>query len=273
MGAGTRSAASTYYGLTNRPTVGRTGGRAERLSATIRFLGVSGFELVTREGTKLLVDPLLAGRPEAGIDPSPVALEELADADLILVTHGAWDHLGQAFELLRGGAAQLVCGPEVEAHALANGVSADRVVKIIEGCRIRRGAVLVTALRAHHLSLFETGSGWISGPALSFLIESADGTRVFHSGDTALFGDLRLFGELYSPDVALLCVGATEPELAPLPPEEAALAADWLDARVVIPMHFVPGSPAPQQFARHLAGRRSDIEVVHLSPGEVYARG
>jgi L-ascorbate metabolism protein UlaG (beta-lactamase superfamily) len=96
------------------------------------------------------------------------------------------------------------------------------------------------------------------------------GPTIYHSGDTSLFSDLRLFGELHRPDVALLCVGGVRSqgfEVVPLPPEEAALALEWLGAPIAIPMHFRPDSAAPAEFAR-AAARRTRARVVQMQPGD-----
>ncbi len=235
--------------------------------AGLRFLGTSGFEITTEAGRRVLIDPFLAGNER--VPPSPVTVEELAGADLVLVTHGAYDHLGQAFDILAAGDATLVCGAEVRIHAIACGVAPERVAKVLPGTRLETGdGIAVKALPVSHLSLIDSPAGRLSGPPLAFVVETDGGTRIFHSGDTSLVGDLRLFGELYRPHVVLLCVGETEPMTAPLPPDEAAIAADWLDAPLVVPMHFVPGDPEPARFTAALAQRRPDILVVHLAPGE-----
>lgn len=84
-----------------------------------------------------------------------------------------------------------------------------------------------------------------------------------------LFSDLKLFGELYRPGVALLCVGALEEGVAALPPEEAAIAADWLNAPLVIPMHYRAASEV-EVFQARLAARRPGMRVVRLEPGDVF---
>ncbi len=240
------------------------------MSLRFRFLGVSGFEVITEAGTRLLIDPFLSGSPELGLPPSPVALEELDGVHLILVTHGAYDHLGQAVEIASRTGATLCCGVDVRIHALREGLADDRIAKMITGCTFAARDVRVKALEARHVSFFRSHGEYLSAQPLSYLIETAAGTRIYHSGDTSLFSDLKLYGELYHPDVALICVGAAEKDLAPLPPDEAALATDWLNPQAAIPMHFRPGASAPEEFASHLAARRPDIQVFHLQPGETF---
>jgi L-ascorbate metabolism protein UlaG (beta-lactamase superfamily) len=232
----------------------------------LQYLGTSGFAITTEAGRRIVVDPLVAGTEV--IPPSPVSVDDLADADLVLVTHAAYDHLGQALEICAAGGATLVCGPEVRLRALDRGLAPERIGKVFQGVRWTAGDLAVKVLPAVHLSMMPTGDGYISGMPFSFVIETDGGRRIYHSGDTSLYGDLRLFGELYAPDAALLCVGATEPMLTPMEPAEAAIAADWLDAPVAVPMHYLPGDNTPAQFAEALAHRRPDIEARILEPGE-----
>ena len=91
--------------------------------------------------------------------------------------------------------------------------------------------------------------------------------KVFHAGDTALSAELRMLGELYRPDAAFLPVGATEPGLEFMPPDEAAIALQWIGARTAIPMHFPPGSGADRAFADAVAARGLDAHVEFMAPG------
>lgn len=238
------------------------------MTVRIRFLGVSGFEIVTEAGTRIVVDPFVEGSAAKGIPPSPVTLDELDGTHAVVVSHGAWDHLGQAVEIARRSGGTLCCGVDVRVHALKDGLADDQIRKMIPGTSFTTRDVSIRALPASHVSFFSSHGEHLSAQPLSFLVRAEPGIAVYHSGDTSLFGDLKLFGELYHPDVALLCVGATEDGLAPLPPDEAAIAADWLNARVVVPMHFRPGDPEPKEFRERLRERRPDIEVHSLEPGE-----
>lgn len=240
------------------------------MPVTVRFLGVSGFEIRTDGGRTIVVDPFLAGSAEMGLPPSPVAAADLRDVDLILVTHGAYDHLGQAVDIAARTGARLVCGPEVRIHALRQGLPGAQIAKMVSGSTFEAHGMRIRALEAHHVSFFESHGAYLSAQPLSYLIETASGARLYHSGDTSLFSDLKLFGELYRPQVALLCVGAVEEGVAALPPEEAAIAADWLNAPLVIPMHFRAGAAEVEVFQARLAARRPDIRVVPLEPGEVF---
>jgi L-ascorbate metabolism protein UlaG (beta-lactamase superfamily) len=240
------------------------------MGTMLRYLNFSGFEVVTRDGYTIVVDPFLSGSESHGIPPSPVAVEELAQTDLVLVSHGAFDHLGQAVEIVQLSGAMLGCGPDVRLHALAEGVPEERIAYLLSGCTVEFEGLTVKALDVRHISLFQSGNRWLSGQPLSFMIRLPGGPTIYHSGDTSLFSDLKLFGELHQPDVALLCVGGVRShgfEVVPLPPSEAALALDWLGASLAIPMHFRPDSDAPGRFAAAVAERGgARVHVMH--PGD-----
>lgn len=251
------------------------------MGVRLRYLSFSGFEIVSAGGYRIVVDPFLTGSEAHDIPPSPVSLSELEGTDLVLVSHGAFDHLGQALEIVQRSGAYLACGPDVRLHALDQGFPSERIAYLLSGCSVTfEDHAMVKALDVRHISLFRSGDHWLSGQPLSFMIsllddpEQADHLTIYHSGDTSLFSDLKLFGELYRPDVALLCVGGVRShgfEVVPLPPAEAALALQWLGAPLAIPMHYRPGSDAPRQFAAAVASRAAANGTPHvhiMTPGD-----
>lgn len=240
------------------------------MTTLLRYLGFSGFELTTRDGYRVVIDPFLSGSADHGVPPSPVPIEELDRTDLVLVSHGAFDHLGQAIEIVQRSGAILGCGPDVRLHALSEGVPEQRIAYLLSGCTLRTERLTVKALDVRHISLFQSGTRWLSGQPLSFMLSLSGGPTIYHSGDTSLFSDLRLFGELHRPDVALLCVGGVRShgfEVVPLPPDEAALALEWLGARLAIPMHYRPDSSAAAEFEQAVAARGGP-PVRTMTPGE-----
>ena len=248
------------------------------MTVRLRYIGFSGFEIVSASGYRIVVDPFLEGSAEHGIPPSPLALSDLDKTDLVLVSHGAFDHLGQSLEIVQHSGATLACGPDVRLHALSQGIPEERMAYLLSGASVTfAGRVTVKALDVRHISLFRSGEHWLSGQPLSFMIRLLDGAApahnltIYHSGDTSLFSDLKLFGELHRPDVALLCVGGARShgfEIVPLPPEEAALALEWLGAPLAIPMHYRPDGDAPQRFTAAVAARTPHARVHVMTPGE-----
>ncbi|MBK8021972.1 MAG: metal-dependent hydrolase [Chloroflexi bacterium] len=240
------------------------------MTTTLRYLNFSGFEIV-HDGYRIVVDPFLAGSDAYGIPPSPVPLEALDATQLVLVSHGAFDHVGQTVDIVRRSGAKLVCSTDVRVHAQEQGVPDDQIVYVLSGVTVDFGPATVKALDVRHVSLFKSGDHWLSGQPLCFMIKLRGGPTIFHSGDTSLFSDLKLYGELHRPDVALLCVGGVQGkgyEVTPLPPDEAALALEWLGASLAIPMHYTPASRTAGQFAEAVQARGLNARVHIMKPGE-----
>ena len=210
----------------------------------IRWLGHSAFEIITEEGLNILIDPFISNNPACQI---PV---EEFNPDIILVTHGHSDHLGDAMELSN-----------------KNNVP---VAAIHEISFIYRG-VKFTMLDAKHSSVLDIVEEPLpAGDAASFLITLEDGTKLFHAGDTGLFGDMKtIIGEIYKPDIALLPIG----DKFTMGPFEAALATRWIDSKVAIPMHyntFPPIEQDPSIYANFVSQLNPNIDVVILNPGEYF---
>jgi L-ascorbate metabolism protein UlaG (beta-lactamase superfamily) len=123
----------------------------------------------------------------------------------------------------------------------------------------------VTMTEAIHSSSFdENGIVYLGEPA-GFIVKLENGQTIYFAGDTSLFSDMKLIGELYTPDIAFLPIG----DRFTMGPDTAALAARWLGVKQVVPMHwgtFPLLTGTPEQLKQHLAG--SDIQVLELKPGE-----
>ena len=239
------------------------------MAIQMRYLGWTAFELTTSNGKRILIDPMLSGRSQDGISPSPESVEEFDDVDFVLVTHAAADHVGQTFDVLQRSKAILICDVVTRLLALdAGGISEDRIYRMVSGVRFAFDDIAVKALPAQHLSLGKTQAGYISAQPLSYLIYT-DSERVFFGGDTSIHGDLKLFGELYQPHVALLGVGGVNvhgQSLTELYPEEAALAAKWLGVQLAIPMHYRFDEGAA--FIKALQEKAPEIQGLMMQPGE-----
>ena len=122
----------------------------------------------------------------------------------------------------------------------------------------------------HSSSVEETGPGFSAGAAAGFVI-GMDGVKVYHAGDTALFSDMKLIGELYHPDIALLPIGGR----FTMGIAEAMMAANFIGAKTVIPIHYNTWDRIktdPQQFKKAIE-RTTDIKVLVLKPGESMQTG
>lgn len=230
------------------------------LSPTLTYRGLSAFSIEYGDRA-LLMDPWLEpdwieGRPD-----------DFDHVDHVLVTHGAHDHLGSAYAVAERSGAQVITEPAVADHLVARGLPEEQLTSVVWGNRVDEGWVEVQALETRHISYFESADGPVSGISLSFHLEVGD-VSVYYLGDTAIFGDLKLFGNLYEPDVALVPVGHAPGAFAPLQPGEAALATEWLDVETVVPVHYTPGAPEPDTFADALGERDVAATVARLDPGE-----
>ena len=109
---------------------------------------------------------------------------------------------------------------------------------------------------------------------MSFMLTTADGSRIFCGGDTSLSRDMQTWGELYAPHVAVLGIGGVQAgpvKIVELPPADAAIAAEWLGVSHVLPVHYAPDDPAADDFRHELARRGSVIEVVALEFGDTWS--
>jgi len=235
---------------------------------TFRYFGISAFEIEAR-GSKILVDPCITRNPIC-----PINVGDIEGIDIILVTHGAPDHMGDAVEIQRRTGATLVSAPGVREHALRHGVREDEAISILWGDLIDVKGVKIQGVECRHISFFKSAGTYISDLPLSFIIYPEEGTRIYNVGDSALFSDMKLIGELYRPNVALVPIGGT-PKLTGgwthLAPREAALAVQWVGPEVVIPTHFDPQSAESDRFAERVKSLSPTVKVVVLKPGETFA--
>ena len=127
------------------------------MTTSFRFYGISFLEIEV-QGSKVLVDPCITRNPLC-----PIKVEDVLEADIILVTHGAPDHMGDAIEIQKRTGATLVSDPGVRVHALANGVSENKIIALLWGDFIEVGGVRIQCVECPHLSFFKSKDTYISG--------------------------------------------------------------------------------------------------------------
>lgn len=228
----------------------------------IKWLGHSAFQITTNHNLRILIDPFISNNPV-----SPVTVEELT-ADLILVTHGHQDHFGDTLEIANRTRALIVANHEHSLFLSKQGLNAQGMNI---GGTVEVQDIEVTMVNSTHSSdmdfIEEIGAG---GSSCGFILKLENGRKIYHSGDTGLFGDMKtVIRDVYEPNIALIPIG----DLFTMGPREAAIAADWLSPEVLIPMHyntFPAIEQNPMEFAEMVESLNTDIEVVILEPGEVY---
>jgi L-ascorbate metabolism protein UlaG (beta-lactamase superfamily) len=239
----------------------------------IRRIGWAGCEITTERGTRLVVDPYLSGTEgfHSGLPESDIRPAEPAGADIIVVTHAGYDHRGQTLEIMQAGAAVLVSGTATFQAAMAAGIPSSRLVPTVSGVEFRYRDVTIKALPAQHESTMRIDGHFVADQPQSYLVTTADGSRVLCGGDFSLSEQARTWGEIYQPDIAVLGIGGVRvgaARIVELQPAEAAIAARWLGVSTVIPVHYLPGDPAPTQLAAELG---TDAQVVVLEFGESWS--
>lgn len=235
-------------------------------SIELRYLGNAAFEITSEKGVRVLIDPCLTGT--AARAPSPAKPEEISDIDLILVSHGASDHLGDTLELAKRMGSQIVCGAEVSTHLAENGIEAERIRRVVWGVLYSFKGLRVKVLESKHISFLRSGDRILTGVPLGFILYTESNLGIYHPGDTAIFGDLKLFAELYQPQIGLLPVGGVGGYLAELSSQEAALVAKWMQFKLAIPMHYAQGSQEPYIFSDLVRKEAPTTEVIILKAGE-----
>ena len=220
--------------------------------------------LTTEEDKKILIDPYLTGNPSAPFGP-----EALPPLDLILISHAAFDHLGDAFALAKQHKAPVVGDFLVRELAYEAGVPKELVKGFSYGGTVQKAGIEVRALLAHHVSYARLKNGHLAtGTPLAFLLTTPQGLRIHHLGDTCLFEDLKIIGQLHRPHIGLIPVGAAGPQYGTdLPPKEAALAARWIGCELAVPIHYCDPNQ-PREFAEAVDMMTPWMAVNAMKPGE-----
>ncbi len=223
----------------------------------ITWLGHATFRIQTPAGKIIYLDPWVMGNPMC-----PEKEKTVKHVDVMLCTHGHFDHIGDAVEIAKKHEPKVVGIPELCGWLKKKGVK--NTAEMNKGGTQTVDDIRVTMVHADHSCGIQDGDDLVyGGEACGYVVEFAGGLKIYHAGDTNVFGDMKIIHELYAPDIAMIPIG----DHYTMGPREAAYACNLLKAKTVIPMHFGTFPP--------LLGRPSDlkklvsaVEIVEMKPGE-----
>ena len=185
----------------------------------LKYIGHSAFEIKNGDSA-VLIDPLVSINKKYKWKNEPITD--------ILLTHAHGDHLGEAIEIAKAKDAEITAIVELAGYCGEQGA---KVKGVNLGSWLQYSWGRAIFLPAYHSSSLPDGR--YGGCAASILLD-VDGVRIFHAGDTCLTGEMKTIKELYAPQIALLPIGGRYT----MDVEHAAMAAKWLGAKTVIPMHY-----------------------------------
>jgi L-ascorbate metabolism protein UlaG (beta-lactamase superfamily) len=227
---------------------------------SITWLGHATVLITTPKGTNILIDPFIEHNPKY---PKGYKLPE--KIDLLLLTHGHMDHIADALPVAKKHGAIAIGMVELIGWLHSKGLKDDQGIGMNLGGS-HQHYVTLSLTPARHSSGIEDGGQMIyGGEPAGFIIAIENGPTLYHAGDTTVFTDMQLLGDLYHPDLAMLPIG----DHYTMGPKLAAVAAKYLGAKTILPIHFgtfplLIGTPA--QLEMELAG--SGITVIHTDPGK-----
>jgi L-ascorbate metabolism protein UlaG (beta-lactamase superfamily) len=224
----------------------------------ITWLGHATVLVQSARGTNILIDPFIQNNP---MYPKNYSLP--ARIDYILLTHGHSDHIADVVPVAAKHGSTVVAVYELADYVAGKGVA--HTIGMNLGGTVQLNDVAATMVEAKHSAGVRDDSGThYAGVAAGYVLTVADGPVLYHAGDTAVFGDMKLIQELYRPEVAMLPIGGH----FTMGPREAALAVRLLAAKTVLPLHFgtfPPLTGTPEQLAALVD---AGVEVVRWTPGE-----
>ena len=222
---------------------------------TLTWLGHAAFRVDTPGGKRIYIDPWLGNPkcPESERSPERI--------DVIAITHGHGDHVGETVELAKRFGCAVVAQVELREWLDRQGLEPDVAQSFNKGGTVEQEGVRFTLTDAKHSSACPDGT--YAGEAAGFVVEVENGTKLYAAGDTCVFGDMQLIGRIYEPDVAILPIGGHYT----MDPREAAVALELLGVKRCIPCHYgtfelLKGTPDE---LRELA---PDVDVIAPEPGE-----
>jgi L-ascorbate metabolism protein UlaG (beta-lactamase superfamily) len=225
----------------------------------ITWLGHATFHIETPGGKSILIDPWVMANPMC-----PENKKSFEKIDVMLCTHGHGDHIGDAAALARKHDPVVVGIYELCLWMKKKGTK--QISPMNKGGSQSVADIRVTMVHADHsCGIEDDGEMIYGGEACGYVIQFENNLKIYHAGDTNVFGDMSIIHDLYSPDIAMIPIG----DLYTMGPREASYACRLLRPKAVIPMHFgtFPAlTGTPSQFEK-LVGEMG-IEMIHMEPGK-----
>jgi L-ascorbate metabolism protein UlaG (beta-lactamase superfamily) len=243
----------------------------------VLWLGQAGFRIKSPGGQTIVIDPWLTGGPKTP-EPYKTDISALGKVDLLLVTHAHVDHIGDAPALAKLHKTVLYGPGDMITPLVTLGVMpAELTHRFNKSGSVKPlPGIKVTAVQAEHSSLLvwknpatEKLESHPAGEAVGYIIELENGFKIWHMGDTGLFGDMKFISERYKPDLVLMPIGGN----FTMDPEDAAFAArTWIKPKMVIPIHYNSNPLAKGTLAEFQnAMKGSKVKVVPMSEGQTLA--
>jgi L-ascorbate metabolism protein UlaG (beta-lactamase superfamily) len=241
----------------------------------VHWLGQAAFKITTPTGKVIVLDPFLTQNPKTPADYKDLA--KLGNVDLILITHGHGDHVGDVKDLAARNSGAKVYGPAGLIATLTDlgWIKPDQGVRFGKGGKVQPlgPQITITQVRAEHSSEVtvtdpetKKSTTYPGGEPAGFIIEMENGFKIYHMGDTGLFGDMKLIADYYKPDLILMPIGGH----FVMDPQDAAYATkEWLKPKFVIPMHygtFPVLKGTPQEYMAALG--QTSTKVFPINPGD-----
>ncbi len=222
----------------------------------LTWLGHATFRIETPAGTIIVVDPWIMGNPAC-----PAKEKDVKKVDVMLCTHGHFDHIGDAVEIGKQHNPVVVAIPELAHWLKKKGVK--QIAEMNKGGTQTVADIKVTMVHADHSCGITDGDQIVyGGEACGYVIEFSNGVKIYHAGDTNVFGDMAVIHDLYGPQIAMIPIG----DHYTMSPREAAYACSLLKPQAVIPMHF--GTfPALTGRPGDLHKRAPGVEMIEMTPG------
>ena len=229
----------------------------------VTWFGHGTFQLRTPGGKTVLLDAWVQNNPAC-----PDNLKQIGKLDTILITHGHGDHIGDAITVAQQGQPEHVVGV-VEMAGWLESKGVQNTLGMNKGGTIDLDGIKVTMVHADHSCGIQDGDTMIyGGEAVGYVLTLENGFRLYMAGDTNVFSDMAIIGELYQPQLAILPIG----DFYTMGPREAAYAAKLLKVPAIIPAHYatfpiLTGNPTA---LREELGRQGlgNVEVLAMTPGQ-----